>query len=70
MTDKLSPKPATNDDVLHAVRQSERRISELIENKRSHEVVAVDGVVDDVKNIRRTVDWLKKQWEKFARGPF
>jgi ubiquinone biosynthesis protein UbiJ len=70
MTDKPSLKPATVDDVMHAVRQSERRLSELIENRRSHEIVAVDGMVDDVKHIRRTVDWLKKQWEKFARGPF
>jgi hypothetical protein len=59
--------PAEKDTVIREITQAKIDILNAIEAKRAQEAIGMDSMVRRTENIDRTVNWLKRQWEKFSR---
>lgn len=55
------------EDIVKEIKAAEERLGGKIDGMRQHKDVNLDAVAGDTKAIRRTVEWLRTQWEKFSR---
>jgi hypothetical protein len=55
------------DEILKAIGDGKREIIDAVNAKRAQEAVAMDTLVARSENMDRTLNWIKRQWEKFTR---